>query len=49
MRKEAAVNDHQVGANQGLLNALSASLGVVASSVDMVREELQDMLSALYI
>ena len=38
--------------NQGLLDALeslSAALSVVSSSVDMVREELQAVLSALYI
>ena len=38
--------------NQGLLDALeslSAALSVVSSSVDMVREELQCVLSALYI
>ena len=46
------MENQEHGENQGLLDALeslSAALSVVSSSVDMVREELQCVLSALYI
>jgi len=46
------MENQECGENQGLLDALeslSAALSVVSSSVDMVREELQCVLSALYI